>query len=321
MQQFQASLKNPIYLEGAGVHSGKKVSVILRPAPIDHGIVFVRADEFGRNVLFPAASAHSLPADLCTVLTAEKQWDSEEAEAASPHGGGVSLRIETIEHLMAALAARGLDNALIAVSGQELPILDGSAALYMQAIAEAGIEKQQAKRRYLRILRPVRVNAAHGDAFAEFRPLRREDYSAYGAEGQEYAQCFDVEIAFSARIIGRQRIRFALTHSFFAENLAKARTFGFLADAEKLRAAGLAQGANLENSVIIDKQGDVVNPQSLYCADAFVRHKALDAVGDTALLTKPFLGLFRSFKSGHKLNAAAVRALLSDTDCYEIMEL
>ncbi|WP_150212957.1 UDP-3-O-acyl-N-acetylglucosamine deacetylase [Candidatus Tokpelaia sp.] len=300
MQVFQTTLKRSIRLEGIGVHSGAATVVTLHPAPVNHGIIFARYDRQGRPVHFPALSRYSRPADLCTVLTAEGEQKGE------------GLRVETIEHIMAALSACGLDNVLAEVSAGEVPILDGSAAPYMAALAAAGIEEQSAKRHYLRIIRPVAVKAERGAGFAEFCPL------GFGAAP---AQLFAVEIDFAAKAIGRQKLEFALTPRYFTDNLAAARTFGFLAEAEKLRALGLAQGADEENSVVIDANGAVMNPQALTAPDAFVRHKALDAVGDTALLGHPFIGLFRSYLGGHRLNSAAVKALLADKTAYEIIEL
>lgn len=302
MQVFQSTLKRSIRLEGIGVHSGAKTVLTLCPAAENHGIVFIRRDSAGRAWRIPALAAHSLPSALATVLTAA-------ARSGAELQADKSLRVETIEHLMAALAAGGVDNALAELSVSEAPILDGSAAPYMEAIAEAGLKRQQARRLYLHIIKPVRAETASGGGFAEFRPL---------AAGEKPAQLFDVEIAFAAQAIGRQHLAFALSRSYFTEHLAAARTFGFLAEAEKLRAQGLARGASMENSIALDENGAALNPEKLIAPDGFVRHKALDAVGDTALLGRPFIGLFRSFKSGHKLNAAAVCALLADKSAYEI---
>jgi len=300
MQLFQSTLAKGFQLAGIGVHSGEKTVLTVRPAPVNHGIVFARYDNTGQLVRFPALSRYSRPADLCTVLTAEGAPAGEE------------LRVGTIEHIMAALSACGVDNALLEVSADEVPILDGSAAPYLAALAQAGRQEQPAKRRYLRIIRPVSVHAQQGGGFAGFRPP---------AAGAKAAQRFEVEIAFAAKAIGRQKLEFALTPRYFADNLAAARTFGFLAEAEKLRALGLARGASPENSVVIDKDGAVLNPQALSAPDAFVRHKALDAVGDTALLGQPFIGTFRSYLGGHRLNSAAVAALLADKSAYEPVEL
>jgi len=300
MQVFQQSLKADMVFRGVGVHSGAAAELNLRPAPAGYGIVFIRSDAKGTEHRLPALSRYSCPADLCTMLTAED---------------GSLLRAEMVEHLMAALAGCGVDNLRIELSGAEVPVLDGSADAYAQAFLSAGLRREPEKRRYLRLLRPVRVKAEKGDGYAEFLPL---------PAGVAPAQLYDIEIDFTIRApqaIGRQRLEFALTPQFFAEVLAPARTFGFYADAEKLRASGLARGSSLENSVVLDAAGAVMNPQTLIAPDGFVRHKALDAVGDTALLGAPFIGLFRSYKGGHRLNGAAVAALLADSRAYELTEL
>lgn len=300
MQIFQTSLKQPVSLRGIGVHSGAPAELILRPAPAGHGIVFSRRSADGRQAFIPAQSAYSLPADLCTVLAEKKQGAA----------AGV-LRAEMVEHLMAALAGMGVDNAAAELSAAEMPILDGSAARYVQAFAQAGLEQLAAKRRYLRVKKPIRVETGSG-GYAEFLPL---------AAGKAPEQRFHVVIDFAAAAIGRQELDFALSPAYFAENLASASTFGFLKDAERLRSQGLARGAGLDNSVVLDENGAVINPEKLIAPDGFVRHKVLDAVGDTALLGAPFIGLFRSYLSGHKLNGAAVNALLADKSAYEMTEL
>lgn len=287
MKRFQSTLKKAITLSGYGVHGGKPATAVLRPAPPDYGIVFLRRDRAGRLYRFPADADHAVPTDLCTAL------------------GKADVRIETIEHLMAVLAASGLDNLEIEVSGQEVPILDGSCAVYMKAIADAGIEMQAAARQYIRILEPVDVRSASGSAgFAPSDSMR-----------------FDISIAFATPVIGEQQIAFALDADYFTREIAPARTFGFLEDAQALWAAGLALGSSLENSVVVGPRGEVLNKGGLVAADEFVRHKALDAIGDTALLGRPFIGVFHSFKGGHRLNAQAVRAVLDNPHNYEIMEL
>lgn len=287
MKRFQSTLKKPVTFSGYGVHSGKPSRVTLNPAGTDHGIVFSRVDEAGNRHLFPADTFHTGPTDLCTTL------------------GQSNVRIDTIEHLMAAIAAAGLDNLAIEVSEREIPILDGSSATYMQAIAQAGIKTQKSARKYIRVLETVRVES--GSGYAAFSPSD--------------AMRFDISIAFQSAAIGEQRLVFALETEYFAREIAPARTFGFLKDVETLWAAGLALGSSLENSVVIGPDDTVLNADGLIADDEFVRHKALDAVGDTALLGRPFIGLFRSFKGGHKLNAEAVRALLDNPQHYEITEI
>lgn len=286
MQRFQATLEKAVSVAGHGVHSAKPCALHIRPAPVDHGIIFVRKDKNGIRHFFPAKTEFSGPTDLCTTL------------------GSGDIRLETIEHLMAAISAAGLDNLEIEAESNELPILDGSAAVFISAFDEAGVILQSAARRYIRVLEPVRVEA--GEGFAEFLP--------------DETMRFDIKIAFSSLAIGEQEIAFDLTPDFFARELASARTFGFLKDAERLRAMGLALGSSLDNSLVIGLEDEILNEDGKRFEDEFVRHKALDAIGDTALLGYPFLGLFRSYKGGHTLNAQAVKALLKGESAYEITE-
>lgn len=286
MKRFQSTLKEAVTLSGYGVHSGEPSTVVLKPAAADYGIVFFRVDKTGNAHRFPADMFHAGLTDRCTTL------------------GSGDTRIDTIEHLMAAIAASGLDNLAIEVSAREVPILDGGAVTYMKAITGAGIETQKAVRKYIRVLEAVEVRSGAG--FAGFAPSE--------------AMCFDISIAFASPVIGEQHLAFALDADYFLHDIAPARTFGFLKDVEALWAMGQALGSSLENSVVIGSDNTVLNSGGLIADDEFVRHKALDAIGDTALLGRPFIGLFRSFKGGHKLNAQAVRALLDDPRYYEIME-
>ncbi|RCL00421.1 MAG: UDP-3-O-[3-hydroxymyristoyl] N-acetylglucosamine deacetylase [Candidatus Tokpelaia sp. JSC085] len=283
---FQSTLEKEITFSGYGIHSGKPSTVVLKPAVADHGIIFFLRSEVGRLHGFPADVFHTIPMDFCTTL------------------GVDNIRIETIEHLMAAIAASGLDNLAIEVSACELPILDGGAAFYMKAITEAGIRTQKVMRKYIRILEPIEIRS--GDGFAGFSPSPSD------------AMRFDISIFFASSAIGRQHLAFTLDTDRFARDIAPARTFGFLKDVETLWAAGLALGSSLENSVVIGLDDRVLNAGGLIAADEFVRHKALDAVGDTALLGWPFIGIFYSFKGGHRLNAQAVRALLENPRYYEM---
>jgi len=275
----------------SGVHSGQAVELVVKPAPLDHGIVFVRLIE-GHRVRLPAQASFIGATELCTHLTQG------------------ACHLATIEHLMAAISAMGLDNLEIEVSNAELPILDGSAAPFMLGFMTAGIVTQPEKRSYIKILKRLRVE--RGQAFAEFLPP---------VLPTSCQTSFDITIDFASAAIGRQQIVFDLTRDFFAREIAPARTFGFMKDAQKLRALGLAQGASLDNTLIIGFDDKIVNSQGTLFADEFVRHKALDAVGDTALLGKPFIGLYRSFCGGHQLNALAVQTLLGMPDHFEIVEI
>lgn len=217
-----------------------------------------------------------------------------------PDAGSVA----TIEHLMSACAGLGLDNVLIEIDGPEMPIMDGSAADFVNAIETAGIVALGATRRYLKVLRPVRIE--QGRAFAELAP-------------SDSGFRLDVEIDFDSVAIGRQRKIFDLDPHSYAREIARARTFGFMRDVEQLWKAGFALGASLDNTVAI---GDdkVINPEGLRYADEFVRHKVLDAVGDLALAGYPILGEFRSYCGGHRMNVRVLEALFADRANYAIVE-
>ena len=280
----QTTLSDSVRLSGVGVHSGKPATIVLHPAAADTGIVFVRTDEAGREVEIPARFDRVMATELCTVI------------------GTDGVTVATIEHLMAALRASLVDNAIVEIDGPEMPIMDGCSAAFMAAIAEAGVTALKPARKVLRVLRPVRVEV--GDASAEFLPF----------DGARY----DVTIDFPTPLIGRQCYVLDLTAEGFRGDIARARTFGFMRDVEKLWAMGFALGSSLENSVAI---GDdrILNPEGLRWADEFVRHKTLDAVGDLALAGMPFIGHFRSYKGGHKLNWMADKALLAEASAHEIV--
>lgn len=205
---------------------------------------------------------------------------------------------------MAAVAALGIDNLIIEVEGPEVPILDGTSARFIDAFDEAGIVTQDAKRRFIRILKTVRVEA--GGSWGEFQP-----YS-----GTRY----EVEIDFECPLIGRQKYANDINEDVFRKDISTARTFGFMKDVERLWAAGLALGSSLDNSLVIGDDNSVINPGGLRFTDEFVRHKTLDAVGDLALAGLPFIGCFRSYRGGHRLNAETVKALLADKSNYDIVE-
>lgn len=271
----QQTLKAPIGCVGVGLHSGQRVSMTFRPAPVDHGIVFRRTD-LGMDI--PARFDRVVDTRLATVLA---QGDA---------------RIGTVEHVMAALAGCGIDNALVEVDGPEPPILDGSAAQFVFLLGCAGTLAQDAPRSVIEVCRPVRVT--DGDAFAELRP---------GGAGLDMALSID----FAAPAIGRQALSLRLTPMTFRQELARARTFALLEEIDELRAAGLAQGGSLQNAVVVD-QARVLNPAGLQVPDEFVRHKLLDAVGDLALAGAPLRGRFVAHRSGHTLNNRLLRALFAD---------
>lgn len=277
----QKTLAGPVTLHGVGAHSNAESRVTLWPAEANCGVLFTRADD-GSFV--------------------EGRWTEVSANRLRTGLGRGGAEISTVEHLMAALYGLGVDNVLVETSGPEIPALDGSARRFAEAVLEAGLKTQNAPRRRLRVLEPVRVS--EGGAYAELHPA---------GEGLT----LDVEIDFPAAAIGRQRFGLSLTARNFLNELAGARSFGFVADAERLWSEGLALGASLENTIVLDENG-VVNPEGLRFADEFVRHKMLDAVGDLALSGAAIVGKFRSFRGGHKLNHALVERLMTTPSAYSL---
>jgi len=285
---FQTTIAASLTLTGIGVHSGREVSITLQPAEAGTGIVFVRQHDDGSTSEYRAVSAHVGNTDLCTVL-----------------GTNPARSVATIEHVMAAFYALGLDNVVVEVDGAEMPIMDGSSEVFIDAIEQVGITNLGVKRRYIRVTKPVRIEA--GASWSEFRPY----------DGTR----FEVEIDFDSKLIGRQKWEGDLTAETFKTELSRARTFGFMRDVERLWAAGFALGSSLENSVVISDDDTVINVEGLrYEKDEFVRHKTLDAVGDLALAGAQFIGCYRSYRGGHKMNANALKALLSDPTAYEVVE-
>ncbi|MGA8194111.1 MAG: UDP-3-O-acyl-N-acetylglucosamine deacetylase, partial [Acetobacteraceae bacterium] len=273
----QRTLKASIGCVGIGLHSGLRVNMTLRPAPVDHGIVFRRTD---LGIDIPARFDHVVDTRLATVLGLDDG----------------TARIGTVEHLMAALAGSLIDNAVIEVDGPELPILDGSAAPYLFLLDCAGSVEQELPRTVIQVHRRVRVS--DGDAFAELRP------AAPGSPGLDMAMSID----FSAPAIGRQALSLDLTPDNFRRELARARTFTLAQEIEQMRAAGFALGGSLDNAVVVD-EARVLNPAGLRMPDEFARHKLLDAVGDLALAGAQLCGRFIAHRSGHALNNRLLHAL------------
>lgn len=283
----QKSLKRAVACKGVGLHSGRGVTLTLRPAPAGHGIIFRRTD-------MPAGRA-DIPADWRNVA------DHRLATTiANRHGASVG----TIEHLMAALAGCEIDNALIDVSGPEVPAMDGSARPFVEMIERAGCRLQSAPRRAIRILKPV--EASDADAVAGLYP------------SDQFSIRF--EIAFASGVIGRQALELELVNGTFKSAIAGARSFGFEEDVARLRSAGLALGGSLDNAVVIS--GDrVLNAEGLRFDDEFVRHKILDCLGDLYLAGAPILGAARCVRSGHALNHALLVALFADETAWDYADL
>ncbi|HSV00105.1 MAG TPA: UDP-3-O-acyl-N-acetylglucosamine deacetylase [Roseiarcus sp.] len=284
----QTTLRDRAVIQGVGVHSAAPAQVVLHPAHVDSGIAFLRTGlPGGRERLLQAKRAHVTHTSLCTTI-----------------GDAAGASISTVEHLLAALSGLRIDNVLVEIDGPETPIMDGSAVDFVRAIDSVGVVQQPRSRRYLKIVKPVRVD--HEGGFAELLPA-------------ESGFRLDVEIDFKSAAIGRQRRVFDLDPATFRREIARARTFGFVRDVQALWRAGYALGSSLENSVAID--GDaILNPEGLRYADEFVRHKALDAVGDLSLAGAPIVGLYRTYRPGHKLNAMALEALFASRSGYEFLE-
>ena len=260
----------------------------LHPADADTGILFnVTCPKSGKSADLPANLNTVGATDLCTVLG---------------EFGGVCAA--TIEHLMAALRALNVDNVIVEMDGLEVPVMDGSSAVFVDAIRSVGLVSLQASRCYIRVKKPVRVEM--GTSWGEFVPY----------EGTRY----EVEIDFECPTIGRQSFHGDLTEDLFYSELSRARTFGFMKDVENLWAAGFALGSSLENSVVIGDDDKVINPEGLRYKDEFVRHKTLDAIGDLALAGAPIIGCYRSYRGGHKLNSLVLQKLLSDTDAFDFAQ-
>jgi UDP-3-O-[3-hydroxymyristoyl] N-acetylglucosamine deacetylase len=281
---FQHTLAAPAICAGVGLHTGERVRLSIRPAPPRTGVVFVRTDVTDRDNRVPVSGEAVVQTRLGTVI-----------------GNASGVTVSTIEHLLAAMCALGVDNAVVELDGPEVPIMDGSAAAFVSLLDRAGLRRQDAPRCAIEILQPVEVT--EGDKRAALLPADRFEVA--------------FEIAFPSAAIGRQAVDLAVDEESFREELADCRTFGFLHEVEALRKAGLARGGSLENAVVVD--GDrVLNPEGLRRPDEFVRHKALDAVGDLYVLGAPILGRFEGRYAGHGLNNALVRALLARPQAWRL---
>jgi UDP-3-O-[3-hydroxymyristoyl] N-acetylglucosamine deacetylase len=285
----QTTLRDQVTVTGIGVHSGSRVALTLHPADADTGIVFLRNGIDGRGDRELKANFRSVTAtEFATVL--------------GDHSGPA---VSTTEHVLAALRGLGVDNAVVEVDGAEVPIMDGSAAPFVAAIDHVGIVIQTAARRYIQVLKPVRVgkNGCYGELRPHSRGLRVE-----------------AEIEFDHPLVGRQAYAVDVTPNVFRTELARARTFGFMRDVAKLWSAGYALGASFENTVVV-AEDRILNPDGMRFADEFVRHKMVDAIGDLALAGAPLIGAYRSVRGGHKLNHAVLTALMADSTAWTYVEM
>jgi UDP-3-O-[3-hydroxymyristoyl] N-acetylglucosamine deacetylase len=279
----QRTLKNVIRATGVGIHSGEKVFLTLRPAAPDSGIIFRRVD-FAQPVEIHARAEHVGDTSLSTTLTKG------------------NVRIMTVEHLLSALAGLGIDNAYVDLSAPEVPIMDGSAGPYVFLIQSAGIEEQNAAKRFIRIKKPIRVE--DGDKWARFEPF----------DGFKVGFTIDFNHPIFTRSTSSAEVDFSTTS--FVKEVSRARTFGFMKDIEMLRDRKLVLGGSMDNAIVLDDYR-ILNEDGLRYEDEFVKHKILDAIGDLYLLGHSLIGAFYGHKSGHQLNNQLLRTLLADRTAWE----
>jgi UDP-3-O-[3-hydroxymyristoyl] N-acetylglucosamine deacetylase len=282
----QRTLKNTIRATGVGLHSGEKVYLTLRPAPVDHGIVFRRVD-LDPIVDIQAKATNVGETTMSTTLVQD------------------GVRVDTVEHLLSAMAGLGIDNAIVELSAQEVPIMDGSAGPFVFLIQSAGIAEQSKAKRFIRIKKKVEVR--EGDKVASFVP-----YNGFKVT-------FEIEFDHPAFKQSAQKASLDFSSTSFVKEVSRARTFGFMKDIEFLRSKNLALGGSVNNAIVVDEYR-VLNEDGLRYDDEFVKHKILDAVGDLYLLGHSLMGEFVGFKSGHGLNNKLLRELELQTDAWEFVE-
>lgn len=285
----QRTIKQQVKTVGVGVHSGTKVDLILRPAPIDAGIVFTRID-LTPPVIFPALAMQVGDTRMASTLV------------------NGAARISTVEHLLSACAGLGIDNIFIDVSAEEIPIMDGSASSFVYLLQQAGLQEQPAAKKFIRVLKPVEIREGQGktEKWARLEPF----------EG--FKLQFFIEFNHPAVDGTTQTAEVDFAKVSYVQDVARARTFGFMQDVEMLRGIGLARGGSMENAIVMDEYR-ILNADGLRFEDEFVRHKILDAIGDLYLAGHPLLASYSAHKSGHGLNNQLLRALLAQPDAFEIV--
>ncbi len=293
MMLAQRTLKSLTRAVGVGVHGGQRVELTLRPAPADSGVVFRRVD---------------LPQPVDIPVHAHSVCDTRMATALSPGGDPGAPKVNTVEHLLSACAGLGIDNLIVDITAEEVPILDGSAASFVFLLQSAGIVLQDAPKRFLRILKPVEVREGEGPSL---KWARLEPFDGYK---------LTFEIAFDHPAVNQtgQHVVFDMGSGQYKREIARARTFGFTKDVELMRSRGLGLGGSLDNVVVVDDY-KVLNSGGLRYDDEFVKHKILDAIGDLFIIGHPLIGAYSAFKSGHALNNKLVRAVLAEPGCYDIV--
>ena len=287
----QRTLKSLTRAVGLGVHGGHRVELTLKPAPADSGIVFTRTD---------------LPEPVRIPVAVHTVCDTRMATTISPDGRPEGPKVQTIEHLLSAIAGLGLDNVAIDISGEEVPILDGSAASFVYLLQSAGIVLQDAPKRFLRVRRPVEVREGEG---AALKWARLEPFHGYRLS-------FEIDFNHPALDATAQQVSFDFGRGAYKRDIARARTFGFSRDVDAMRARGLGLGGSMDNVIVVD-DSRVLNADGLRYDDEFAKHKILDAIGDMMVLGRPLLASYTAFKGGHALNNRLLRQLLADRDAYD----
>ena len=289
----QRTLKSIARAVGVGVHSGRKVELTLRPAAPDAGITFRRTD---------LAQPVVIPVDAYAVS------DTRMASTISACGDPGAPKVQTIEHLMSACAGLGLDNLVVDIDGEEVPILDGSAASFVYLLQSAGIEVQAVPKRFLRVRKPVEIREGEGSSL---KWARLEPHHGYRLS-------FEIDFGHPALDATGQRVTFDMGSGRYKADIARARTFGFTRDVEMLRSRGLGLGGSLDNVIVVDDYR-VLNADGLRYGDEFTKHKILDAIGDLHIAGKPLLAHYQAFRSGHALNNRLLRALLADKTAWDVV--
>jgi UDP-3-O-[3-hydroxymyristoyl] N-acetylglucosamine deacetylase len=289
----QRTIKSLTRAVGVGIHSGQKVEITLRPAAPGTGIVFRRVD---------LAQPVDIPVSTTNVC------DTRMATTISPNGDPGGPKVQTIEHLLSACAGLGLDNLLIDISADEVPVLDGSAASYVFLLQSAGIELQNAPKRFLRVKKPVEVRRGEGKSLMWARLTPHHGYTL----------SFEIEFDNPAVAATGQQYVFDMGSGQYKREIARARTFGMTKDIELMRSRGLTLGGSMDNAIVVDDYR-VLNAEGLRYDDEFVKHKILDAIGDMQVVGHPLLAAYTSFKGGHALNNLLLRELLADESAYEIV--
>ncbi|MCW5667009.1 MAG: UDP-3-O-acyl-N-acetylglucosamine deacetylase [Piscinibacter sp.] len=289
----QRTLQSMTRAVGVGVHGGQRVEMTLRPAPPDHGIVFRRVD---------------LPQPVAITVTPEVVSDTRMATTLSPGGDPGGPKVQTVEHLLSACAGLGLDNLIVDITAEEVPILDGSAASFVYLLQSAGIALQDAPKRFIRVKKPVEIREGEG---ARLMWARLEPFEGYKL-------AFEIDFDHPAVDQTGQRVEFDMGSGQYKREIARARTFGFTKDVDMMRARGLGRGGSMDNVIVVDER-KVLNAEGLRYDDEFVKHKILDAIGDMAMAGHPLLAAYSAFRSGHALNNKLLRKLMADPQAWEVV--